>query len=182
MIREHLCDLTRGELVTWGASGVDLHVKPDLAYPQITTPFWPKTPLYVHIYTYRSSSDQIRDPLWVISKSGLTLVSTPLAPLVTLLKNFLNVTIVANQVISTRLNEIVFLVALYQSAYIDLLRGDCSDCLSPSELHLRFTSSLKARPLYIGQVEPHRKLFDSFSHWHNIMFSRWLNIEQYEVF
>ena len=92
MIREHLCGLTRGELVTWGASGVDLHVKPDLAYPQITTPFWPKAPLYIHIYTYRSSSDQIRDPLWVISKSGLTLVSSPLAPLVTLLKNFLNVT------------------------------------------------------------------------------------------
>ena len=105
MIREHLCGLTRGELVTWGASGVDLHVKPDLAYPQITTPFWPKAPLYIHIYTYRSSSDQIRDPLWVISKSGLTLVSTPLAPLVTLLKNFLNVTIIANQVISTRLIE-----------------------------------------------------------------------------
>ena len=61
----------------------------------------------------------------MISKSGLTLVSTPLAPLVTLLKNFLNVTIVANQVISTRLNEIVFLVALYQSACIDLLRADC---------------------------------------------------------
>ena len=87
MIREHLCGLTRGELVTWGASGVDLHVKPYLAYPQITTPFWPKAPLYIHICIYKSSSGQIRDPLWVISKSGLTLVSTPLAPLVTLLKN-----------------------------------------------------------------------------------------------
>ena len=64
----------------------------------------------------------------MISKSGLTLVSTPLAPLVALLNNFLNVTIVANQVISTRLNEVVFLVALYQSVYIDLLRADCSDC------------------------------------------------------
>ena len=46
----------------------------------------------------------------MISKSGLTLVSTPLAPLVTLLKNFLNVTMVANQVISTRLIEMVTLV------------------------------------------------------------------------
>ena len=64
----------------------------------------------------------------MISESGLTLVLTPLAPLVTLLKNFLNVTIVANQVISTRLNEVVFLVALYQSVYIDLLSADCSDC------------------------------------------------------
>ena len=64
----------------------------------------------------------------MIGKSGLTLVLTPLAPLVTLLKNFLNVTNLANQVISTRLNELVFLVALYQSAYIDLLRADCSDC------------------------------------------------------
>ena len=64
----------------------------------------------------------------MISKSALTLVSTPLAPLVTLLRIFLNVTIVANQVISTRLIEMVFLVALYQSVYIDLLRADCSDC------------------------------------------------------
>ena len=157
MIREHLCGLTRGELVTWGASGVDLHVKPDLAYPQITTPFWPKAPLYIHICIYKSSSDQIRDPLWVISKSGLTLVSTPLAPLVTLLKNFLNVTMVANQVISTRLIEMVFLVALYQSVYIDLLSADCSDCLSFTEVHHRLAISLRARVLCIGQVEPHRK-------------------------
>ena len=64
----------------------------------------------------------------MISKSGLTLVSTPLAPLVTLLKNFPNVNIIANQVISTRLIEMVFLVALYQSVYIDLLSADCSDC------------------------------------------------------
>ena len=64
----------------------------------------------------------------MISNSGLTLVSTPLAPLVTLLKNFLNVTMVANQVISTRLIEMVFLVALYQSVYIDLFSADCSDC------------------------------------------------------
>ena len=152
-----MCGLTRGDLVTWGASGVDLHVKPDLAYPQITTSFWPKAPLYIHIYTYRSSSDQIRDPLWVISKSGLTLVSTPLAPLVTLLKNFLNVTFVANQGISTRLNEMVFLMALYQSAYIDLLRADCSDCLSPREVNLRLAISLRARLLCICQFEPNRK-------------------------
>ena len=65
----------------------------------------------------------------MISRSGLTLVSTPLAPLVTLLKNFLNVTFIANQVISTRLIEMVFLVALYQSVYIDLLRADWSDSL-----------------------------------------------------
>ena len=64
----------------------------------------------------------------MISKSGLTLVLTPLAPLVTLLKNFLYVNIVANQVISTRLDEMVFLVALYQSADIDLLRAECSEC------------------------------------------------------
>ena len=157
MIREHLCGLTRGELVTWGASGVDLHVKPDLAYPQITTPFWPKAPLYIHIYIYKSSSDQIRDPLWVISRSGLTLVSTPLAPLVTLLKNFLNVTFVANQVISTRLIEMVFLVALYQSVYIDLLKANCSDCKSPTEVHLRLPICVRVRHLCIGQVEPHGK-------------------------
>ena len=54
----------------------------------------------------------------MISKSGLTLVSTPLAPPVTLLKNFLNVTIVANQVISSRLIAMVFLVALYQSVIL----------------------------------------------------------------
>ena len=104
-----------------------------------------------------SSSDQIRDPLWVISRSGLTLVSTPLAPLVTLLKNFLNVTFIANQVISTRLNEVVFLVALYQSVYIDLLRADCSDCLSPTEVHLRLPICVRVRHLCIGQVEPHGK-------------------------
>ena len=90
----------------------------------------------------------------MISKSGLTLVSTPLAPLVTLLKNFLNVTMVANQVISTRLIEMVFLVALYQSVYIDLLSADCS---SPTEVHLRLPISVRVRHLCIGQVEPHGK-------------------------
>ena len=93
----------------------------------------------------------------MISKSGLTLVSTPLAPLVTLLKNFLNVTMVANQVISTRLIEMVFLVALYLSVYIDLFRADCSDCKSPTEVHLRLAIFPRVRLSCIGQVEPHGK-------------------------
>ena len=108
-----VCILQKGQLVKRGASGVDSHVKPVLASPQINTSNSPKAPYNILIYIHRTSIDQIRDPLRVISKSGLTLVLTPLAPLVTLLKNFLYVNIVANQVISTRLNEMVLLVALY---------------------------------------------------------------------
>ena len=83
-----VCVLQKGELVTRGASGVGLHVKPVLASPQINTSISAKAPYNILIYIYRTSIDQIRDPLGIVRLFGLTHVLTPLAPLSTLIRIF----------------------------------------------------------------------------------------------
>ena len=62
-----VCVLQKGKLVTRGASGVNSHVKPVLASPQINTSISPKAPYNILIYIYRTSIDQIRDPLGIVS-------------------------------------------------------------------------------------------------------------------
>ena len=61
-----MCILQKGKLVTRGASGVNSHVKPVLALPQINTSISPKAPYNILIYIYRTSIDQIRDPLGIV--------------------------------------------------------------------------------------------------------------------
>ena len=62
-----VCILQKGKLVTRGASGVNSHVKPVLASPQINTSNSPKAPYNILIYIHRTSIDQIRDPLGIVS-------------------------------------------------------------------------------------------------------------------
>ena len=83
-----VCILQKGKLVKRGASGVNSHVKPVLASPQINTSNSPKAPYNILIYIHRTSIDQIRDPLGIVSQVGLTHVLTPLAPHPTLLRFF----------------------------------------------------------------------------------------------
>ena len=62
-----VCILQKGKLVKRGASGVNSHVKPVLASPQINTSNSPKAPYNILIYIHRTSIDQIRDPLGIVS-------------------------------------------------------------------------------------------------------------------
>ena len=54
-------------------------------FPRSTPQFHQKPLIYIHIYIYRPTTEKQRDPLQITSKNGLQCVSTPLAPLSTLL-------------------------------------------------------------------------------------------------
>ena len=53
--------------------------------PRSTPQFHQKPLIYISIYIYRPTTEKQRDPLQITSKNGLLCVSTPLAPLSTLL-------------------------------------------------------------------------------------------------
>ena len=54
-------------------------------FPRSTPQFHQKPLIYINIYIYRPTTEKQRDPLQITSKNGLQCVSTPLAPLSTLL-------------------------------------------------------------------------------------------------
>ena len=54
-------------------------------FPRSTPQFHQKPLIYIHIYICRLTTEKQRDPLQITSKNGLQCVSTPLAPLSTLL-------------------------------------------------------------------------------------------------
>ena len=54
-------------------------------FPRSTPQFHQKPFKYIYLYIYRPTTEKQRDPLQITSKSGLQCVSTPLAPLSTLL-------------------------------------------------------------------------------------------------